>query len=137
MSNIIRTILGTILVVIGLFAVASVSGTTAYASDVQTSEWIKLQQAFKPHRDSVTGEMIARVNNWSTSAFSGWICAQEKSAQTGKMYHRGCLKAELAPRWSGGEWSMQFGVPTQWGGAVYYTYQGADGVWRSVAPAAN
>jgi len=126
-SNIIRRLLTIVFVVIGLFALA------ASGSEVKAADGTTLRHAFVAHRDTVTGEMVARVNNWTGARFNGWICATEVT--NSRSYHRGCLKADLAPLYMGEPGSIQFGVTTLYGGSVRYTYQGADSVWRAVASA--
>ena len=90
-----------------------------------------LRHAFAPKRDSETGQVVARINNWSSERFTGYVCAQEKYAN-GHMHHIGCLWADLAPVMSGGDWAIQFTVPASYGSTVSYTYQAAPKVWKSV-----
>ena len=125
MSIIISKLLAIAFVVIGLFALASVT------SEAQAAGTLRL--AFSAKRDTVTGEVVTRVNNWTGERFNGFVCVTEVTSS--RSYHRGCLKPDLAPLYQGEPGAFQFGVTTLYGGSVRYTYQGADGVWRSVAPA--
>ncbi len=126
MSNIINKFLAIVFVVIGLFAVTSLAGhVDANASDTSS----KMQLAFMAKVDSVTGETVTRVNNWSTSAFDGYVCVQERAS--GRSYHLGCLKVQLGAH--GTEpWAFQFGVMPKHGGSVSYTYQAPDMTWHAV-----
>ena len=124
-TKVIKKLLLTVFVVFGLFVVASAS-SSAYA--VSTT---KLQHAFIPQRDSQTGEVVARINNWSNMPFRGWICAEEVMT-SGRKNHIGCVMADLDSAWSSGTWSIQFGVPATMGSTIRYTYQDHSGHWYAI-----
>lgn len=130
-------LIAVVVMVIALFGlVSTTSSAEAKAHDEMTyhaKPSARLQHAFMPHRDSVTGEMIARVNNWSGTRFEGWVCATEKAE--GKSWHLGCLPVHL-----GNMEGMQFGVRTHYmGSSVHYTYKstmyGYESKWMSVGSA--
>lgn len=135
-NKFIRRILIAFSTIVALFVVASLSSSVS-ASDGKVSSSSKgstLMQAFTPHRDSVTGQLVSRVNNTSHERFEGWVCATEMHGS--RKAHLGCLKVNLDPVY-GSNYSFQFGVTTKMGGSVHYTYQNMNGAWRAVAPAVH
>ena len=116
-----------------MFALA---GGVSHASAADTTVSMYsggLRHAFAPKRDSETGQVVARINNWSGERFTGYICAQERYSN-GRTHHIGCLWADLAPTMAG-DWAIQFSVPAEYGSTVSYTYQAAPKVWRAISPA--
>lgn len=132
-TNIIRKVLLTLVMVVGLVAVAAVTASDAEAHNVNTvSGGSRLEEAYHQKTNTETGQLMMRINNWRSEEFHGLICATEVA--TNGSFHRGCFRADLAPRWSTtAAWSTgDFGVTTHFGGWVRYTYQAEDGSWRTI-----
>ena len=119
---------------------AAAFGLFGFSTDVKAADGT-FRHAFTPHKDSVTGELVARLDNISSTSISSLVCVEARNVSTGVKNHLGCLKVNLDATMSSGTWAVQFGAPVHLlkSGtySVSYNYQASDGTWHLVQPPAT
>ena len=122
-----------IIAVVLAVAFGAFGASSANAADLDT-----FRHAFTPHKDIVTGELVARLDNLTNQHISRLVCVEARNTSTGARTHLGCLMVEVDPTMSGGNWAVQFGAPMYLLGhgtyQVSYNYQASDGTWHLVTP---
>ena len=102
---------------------------------------LDLQHAYKPHAvTDVPGQIgwtNARVNNITNANVNSLVCVEAWGTPSSKT-HLGCLKVNLDPTMSSGNWAQEFNAPTAWlNRGTYrlaYTYQDNNGAWQEWNP---
>lgn len=129
-TSVVKKIFFALVLSIGLLFVATGSA--------QAADWNTFRHSFTPHKDTVTGELVARLDNLTNQHLSRLVCVEARNTATGAGTHLGCLTVEVDPTMSGGNWAVQFGAPMYLLGhgtyQVSYNYQAVDGTWHLVTP---
>lgn len=128
-----------IMMIFLLLAATAVIPSGVYAN--HSGDTLSLQHAYKPHAvtdvPGQTGWTNARVNNITNMNQNSLVCVEAWGTPSSKT-HLGCLKVNLNPTMSSGNWAHEFNAPTAWlNQGTYrlaYTYMDNTGTWQEWKP---